>query len=140
MLGLNDVITDTRHYIVQTPEVIIREIDTNIDHNHCTTRQFQHMTFQHEGVWFVFYSDGKDFRYQTSDDDGRTWRGGLMIDERPGVSYPDGVQSPDGTIYLIYDYARQADRTILMATFTERDVLETRLFSNRTLSVPMTTP
>lgn len=57
-----------------------------------------------------------------SDDDGRTWHGGLTIDERPGVSYPDGVQSPDGTIYLAYDYARQADKTILMATFTEEDV------------------
>ena len=46
-----------------------------------------------------------------------------MIDERPGVSYPDGVQGPDGTIYLIYDYRRQADKKILMATFTEEDVL-----------------
>jgi hypothetical protein len=58
-----------------------------------------------------------------SGDDGRTWQGGLMIDARPGVSYPDGVQSPEGTIYLIYDYARQADKTILLATFVEEDVL-----------------
>jgi hypothetical protein len=59
-----------------------------------------------------------------SDDDGRTWRGGLVVDERLGVSYPDGVQSPDGMIYLVYDYARRADKTILMATFTEEDVLQ----------------
>jgi hypothetical protein len=57
-----------------------------------------------------------------SDDDGRTWRGGLLVDERKGVSYPDGVQAPDGTIHLIYDYNRTKDRQILMATFTEDDV------------------
>lgn len=57
-----------------------------------------------------------------SDDDGKTWRGGLMIDDRPGVSYPDGVQAPDGTIYLIYDFERTKSKQILMATFTEADV------------------
>jgi predicted neuraminidase len=58
-----------------------------------------------------------------SDDDGKTWRGGLVIDERKGVSYPDGVQSADGTIYIIYDYSRHAEKQILMATFAEEDVL-----------------
>jgi predicted neuraminidase len=58
-----------------------------------------------------------------SDDEGQTWHGGLTIDARQGVSYPDGVQSPDGTIYLVYDYARQAEKMILMATFTEEDIL-----------------
>lgn len=58
-----------------------------------------------------------------SDDDGRTWHGRLLIDERIGVSYPDGVQGEDGTIYLLYDYARQRDKTILMATFTEWMIL-----------------
>lgn len=55
---------------------ITREIESSVDHNHCTTRQFQHMSFKHDGVWFVFYSDGKDFVYQTSSDGGRTWRRG----------------------------------------------------------------
>ncbi len=59
-----------------------------------------------------------------SDDDGQTWRGGLMLDERAGVSYPDGVEAPDGTLYVIYDYQRTKDRQILMATFTEQDVLD----------------
>lgn len=59
-----------------------------------------------------------------SDDDGETWRGGLMIDERAGVSYPDGVESPDGLIYLIYDYQRTGDKQILMAVFNEDDVIE----------------
>lgn len=57
-----------------------------------------------------------------SDDDGKTWYGGLLLDEREGVSYPDGVQAPDGTIYIIYDYSRTKAMEILMAKFTEEDV------------------
>ena len=58
-----------------------------------------------------------------SKDDGRTWTGGLMLDERLGVSYPDGQQTPDGLIRIIYDYNRVSDRNILMATFREEDVV-----------------
>jgi arylsulfatase A-like enzyme len=61
-----------------------------------------------------------------STDDGRTWRGGLMLDERPGVSYPDGQQTPDGRIRIVYDYNRVSDREILMATFREEDVAAAR--------------
>jgi hypothetical protein len=56
-----------------------------------------------------------------SSDEGRTWRGGLVLDERPGVSYPDGQQTPDGLIRIIYDYNRVTDRTIHMAVFREED-------------------
>lgn len=55
------------------------------------------------------------------DDEGRSWQGGLMIDERQKVSYPDGVQGGDGTIYIIYDYSRTPEGAILMAVFTEED-------------------
>lgn len=58
-----------------------------------------------------------------SQNQGTTWQGGLLIDERLGVSYPDGVQDENGTIYLSYDYNRTTDRQILMSTFTEADVL-----------------
>jgi hypothetical protein len=44
-----------------------------------------------------------------------------MLDERAGVSYPDGQQTPDGTIRIIYDYNRVTDREILMATLREAD-------------------
>ncbi|MBM3860770.1 MAG: exo-alpha-sialidase [Verrucomicrobia bacterium] len=57
-----------------------------------------------------------------SKDDGKTWGGGLLLDERTGVSYPDGQQTPDGLIRIIYDYSRTGDRHILMATFREEDV------------------
>jgi predicted neuraminidase len=65
-----------------------------------------------------------------SDDEGQTWTGGLMIDERPNVSYPDGVQADDGTIYLIYDYERRGAKQILMATFTEEEVAQGRWSPN----------
>jgi len=58
-----------------------------------------------------------------SDDDGRTWQGGLMLDERSGISYPDGVQAPDGTLYISYDRNRATDGEILLARFTEADIL-----------------
>jgi hypothetical protein len=57
-----------------------------------------------------------------SDDDGQTWQGGLLLDEREKVTYPDGVQAPDGTIYIVYDYNRTPNGEVLLATFTEADV------------------
>ena len=59
--------------------------------------------------------------------DGNTWHGGLLLDERKGISYPDGVQSPDGTLYISYDRNRAADGEILLARFTEQDILAGRL-------------
>ena len=58
-----------------------------------------------------------------SDDDGATWKGGLLLDERYYVSYPDGVQAEDGRIYVIYDRERRGAKEILMAVFREEDIL-----------------
>lgn len=66
-----------------------------------------------------------------SDDDGRSWEGGLVLDERAGVSYPDGVESNDGAIYVIYDMDRTGEKYIYMAVFTERDVLAGDWVSDR---------
>jgi hypothetical protein len=57
-----------------------------------------------------------------SDDDGASWKGGLLLDAR-GTSYPDATQAPDGTIYAIYDQDRGGDKGIVMAIFTEADIL-----------------
>ncbi len=59
-----------------------------------------------------------------SEDDGYTWKGGLLLDERSGVSYPDGQQYSDGVIHIIYDYSRTSAREIIMTKFTETDVIE----------------
>lgn len=67
-----------------------------------------------------------------STDDCKTWQGGLLLDKRDPVSYPDGVES-DGCIYITYDCERGNPRTleatqkeareILYARFTEADAL-----------------
>ena len=50
-----------------------------------------------------------------------------MLDERKGISYPDGFQAPDGTLYISYDRNRATDGEILLARFTEEDILAGRL-------------
>lgn len=65
-----------------------------------------------------------------SDDDGQSWKGGLLLDERE-CSYPDGVQTRDGRIYVIYDHQRytlnragqRGVGSVVMAVFREEDAL-----------------
>ena len=64
-----------------------------------------------------------------SDDEGKTWKGGLLLDERASVSYPDGFQAPDGLIHILYDWNRHSDAEILLAKFREEDVLAGKLVS-----------
>ena len=67
-----------------------------------------------------------------SDDDGAIWSGGLMLDEREDVTYPDGVQAADGTIAIVYDHQRTPAGEILMATFREEDVRAGKPTSEKT--------
>jgi hypothetical protein len=63
-----------------------------------------------------------------SDDDGRSWKGGLVLDEGES-SYPDGTQTADGRIYIIYDRQRYTLNKegkkgiggVLMSVFREED-------------------
>lgn len=57
-----------------------------------------------------------------STDDGASWNDGLLLDERGGVSYPDGVQDKDGVIWITYDRDRNGTGEILLAKFREEDV------------------
>ncbi|MDP8217695.1 MAG: sialidase family protein [Candidatus Theseobacter exili] len=74
---------------------------------------------------FISLSDKKRCRLTAwlSDDDGLNWRGGLLLDERENVSYPDVCQSTTGSIYLIYDHERHKLGEILLARFSEKDIL-----------------
>jgi len=65
-----------------------------------------------------------------SEDDGKSWQGGLLLDEREGVSYPDGCQDKNGNIWIIYDHERYKEGDILFAKFTEQDVLTGKLVSD----------
>lgn len=64
-----------------------------------------------------------------SEDEGQTWKGGLVLDERAAVSYPDGFEAPDGLIHILYDWNRHTDAEILLAKFREEDVLAGKLVS-----------
>lgn len=64
-----------------------------------------------------------------SSDEGATWQGGLVLDDRKGVSYPDGFQDPQGTIFISYDRNRATDGEVLLARFTEQDILAGKLVS-----------
>ena len=59
-----------------------------------------------------------------SKDDGLTWSRGLLLDEGGEVSYPDGQQTKDGRIYIIYDDNRYSDQLIRTTNFTEADILD----------------
>lgn len=65
-----------------------------------------------------------------SEDDGKTWKGGLLLDDRPRITYPDGTQAPDGTLYVTYDHDRGKGE-IMMAKFTEEDILAGKIVSLR---------
>jgi hypothetical protein len=58
-----------------------------------------------------------------SEDEGKTWRGGQLIDEREKVSYPDGAERGDGRLAIVYDWDRHGHGHILMAEVSESDIL-----------------
>lgn len=73
-----------------------------------------------------------------SEDECKTWKYKLLLDERSGVSYPDAKEHDDGYIYITYDYQRGAfqdsldkvyskAREILFAKITENDIINGRL-------------
>ena len=75
-----------------------------------------------------------------SEDEGKTWKYRLLLDGRANVSYPDGVETDDGYIYITYDRERgcfknsiseaYADaREVIYAKITEEDIISGKLTS-----------
>lgn len=75
-----------------------------------------------------------------SEDECKTWKHKLLLDERSNVSYPDAVEGSDGYIYITYDRERGAflhsmdelyscSREILIAKITENDIIEGKIIS-----------
>ena len=81
------------------------------------------------GVWPERYALRTNLTARISDDDGRTWQGGLLLDDRDLVAYPDADFMPDGSICVIYDHDRQGVGEILLARFTEEDILAGKAIS-----------
>lgn len=66
-----------------------------------------------------------------SEDEGTTWPYKLLLDERNEVSYPDAKEAQDGYIYVCYDWERVKQREILMACFTEDDIINGNITSEK---------
>ena len=64
-----------------------------------------------------------------SDDDGKNWYGGLVLDAREKVSYPDGQQVADGSIWIIHDQGRYDGGEIIASHITEADIAAGKLVS-----------
>ncbi len=62
-----------------------------------------------------------------SKDDGKTWQGGLVLDNRLNVSYPDADEDDNGNIYVCYDYERYKQQEIYVAKITEADILAKKI-------------
>lgn len=69
------------------------------------------------------FSGRNNLTAMISRDDGSTFEGVLLLDERDNVSYPDGVEADNGLIYIVYDRERYGGKEILLAVFREEDVL-----------------
>lgn len=82
-----------------------------------------------------------------SEDEGKTWKYKLLLDERNNVSYPDAFVTDDGVIHITYDRERggflnslddvyNEAREILYARITEADIIAGNLVdSNSRLKV-----
>lgn len=73
-----------------------------------------------------------------SEDDGKSWKYKLLLDDRANVSYPDAAIGKDGYIYITYDRERggfrktldetySAAREVLYAKITEDDIINGRI-------------
>ncbi len=76
-----------------------------------------------------------------SEDDGKTFPYTLLLDERDNVSYPDAIESDDGSIYIVYDRERgcfkhslqqayDCAREILTAKITEADIMAGKIVTH----------
>lgn len=112
------------------------EAPVRASYHHTSSRVF--VTRLQSGNWLLVKNGPVDknvgrreLSAYISKDEGRSWVGGLMLDERQGVSYPDGQQLADGSIVVVYDRNRMDDKEILFSVFTEKDVLERKDVSGR---------
>jgi len=70
-----------------------------------------------------------------SEDDGKTWKYKQIIDTREPISYPD-CDFANGIIYLVYDCGRTTDKEIMLAKFTEDDIINGNKITPSIISKP----
>jgi predicted neuraminidase len=85
-----------------------------------------HMRCLPDGDWLLINSPDPKRRMgitaALSSDEGLTWRGRLVLDERDNVSYPDAAFALDGTIYAVHDRDRGGAAEILLSSFIKNDI------------------
>lgn len=91
------------------------------------------------GNLLLVYNEDRDRKVRKnltallSKDEGKTWPYQLLLDERDEVSYPDVIETEDGLIYVCYDRSRTGEKEILMAAFTEEDIINGQFVSVRSI-------
>ena len=97
----------------------------------------------HSGTWIFIRHDGPvDSFYPSADDshrdkivlyaskdEGKTWEGGLIVDDSRFVSYPDLEEGPDGRLYVSHDFERQKGAEIRLHIVREADVWAGKIVS-----------
>jgi len=73
------------------------------------------------------FTGRNNLKAMISRDEGKTWEGYLLLDERDGVSYPDLKQDENGMIYIAYDHKRVHEKEFYLAKVTEEDILAGKL-------------
>lgn len=79
-----------------------------------------------------------------SEDDGKTWKYKLLLDERKDVSYPDAKETDDGCIYIVYDRERGSfknsleeaytcAREVIIAKITEEDIIAGKIVNEKSV-------
>ena len=76
---------------------------------------------------FSYFGGRNNLTALISKDDGVTWEGFLMIDEREGAEQPDFTEGEDGYIYISYGRAPQYAAETLLAIVTEEEILAGKL-------------
>lgn len=96
---------------------------------HCNSRHFMRrlasgaiLQVRH-GYVYENTSYRRELRAFLSYDEGKTWKGNLLLDERSKITYPSGCQDANGDIFISYDYERAKCGEIYLAKFTEKDIL-----------------
>lgn len=104
----------------------------HVNSRHFMTRlQSGHLLLVRHGMTDKRTNKRSHLRAFISTDEGKTWQGGLLLDERAGISYPTGFQDPDGYIFISYDYERTREGELYLNKFTEEDVLAGHIISKK---------
>ena len=59
-----------------------------------------------------------------SDDNGLSWPYTMVLDASDGVSYPDLIETDQGTLNIVYDYKRYPSGRIYFATLQEDEIIK----------------